>query len=213
MCKACVVKGVLSSPAPCPYSGRPAAWAGPRATVTQAVFPLGLLIPGKKQTACLGVRASWALSKPRMVQSNTDPRKGCLASVPLSLLGASLTMAWTSLCSWGSSDTTAVNESKQLPAFHTAAKGFLGLSWTIPFWTPCFEHLILLVNQQTKTLQSRAAFIRLHLLVSNNLFHACLITLSKNSGPVCPVGKGHDSPHLMALPNPGDFNAVEEQSH
>lgn len=78
-----------------------------------------------------------------------------------------------------------------------------------------FKHLysciFFLVNQWTKTLQSRAAFIWLDLLVLNNLLQVCLITLSKSSSPASPVDKDHVSPsHPMALPNAGDFNTSKE---
>lgn len=142
----------------------------------RAVSPSWLL--GEKQRA-LGVRTFWVFSKLRMPQSNTRLREGCLVTVPLLSSGNVCYTGLDFLSCWGSLGISTINESKQLPAFHAVVQGFPGLSWTVVFWTSVF--LVLLVNPWTQTLQSRAAFIRLALLVSNSLFQVYLITLSKSS--------------------------------
>lgn len=76
---------------------------------------------------------------------------------------------------------------------------FLGLSWISVF-------VFLLVNQWTQTLQSRATFIRLDLLVL--IFFQVSLMFSKSYS--CASAKGVFPSHPKALPNPDGFNASKE---
>lgn len=187
----------MSSPGPCPYSGRSVGWAGPRATATQAVFPSRVSDPRQKANSL-----SWCQGFLSFIQAQNGPKQHrpkqglpcnrapfIAGSVAYSGLGFSqlLGKLRRKCCQWVQAVASSPHCSKRVSGIILNDSISNTLFWTL---------LVLLVNQWTKTLQSRAAFIRLDLLVSNNLFRVCLITLSKNPGPVCSV----DRPWLSFSP-------------